>query len=571
VELETLKDRVLRGGKVTGMELTGRHRKDGSLVDISLSAAPIQGPEGTGAILCIAEDITARRAGEAELRKLSQAVEQSPVSIVITDLEGNIEYVNPKFTELTGYARDEVMGKNPRILKSGEMPPEFYRTLWQTITSGGEWRGELRNCKKNGELFWEDASISSILDERGRITHFLAVKEDITARKALEAQYAQSQKMEAIGRLAGGVAHDFNNLLTVISGYTSLLLRDAARDSRPGMALAEIEAASKRAAALTQQLLAFGRRQVLQPRPLNLAAIVSEVETLLRRVIGEDVVFSTSGSPDLGTIVADPGQIEQVLLNLTVNARDAMPGGGRLEIETSNATVSEQAARAMPGLLPGEYVLLSVSDTGLGIPPEVLPHVFEPFFTTKEKGKGTGLGLATVYGIVKQSGGGIYADTEVGRGTTFRIYLPHVPEAAGEAPVAGNQAAVPRGSETILLVEDEGGVRNIVGRLLEDFGYHVISLSDPLEAIARMAGAGADGVALVLTDVVMPHMDGRTLSLRLREARPGLKILLMTGYMPDEALQAGGSGDGTPLLQKPFRPEQLARKVREVLDAKAAD
>ena len=567
-ELEAVKDRVLRGEEFAGMELVGRHRKDGALVDISLSAAPILEPGGVAAMLCIAEDISARRAGEAELRKLSRAVEQSPVSIVITDIKGSIEYVNPKFTELTGYTRNEVLGKNPSILKSGEMPPELYRTLWQTITSGREWRGELRNSKKNGELFWEDAAISPILDERGRITHFLAVKEDITARKLLEAQFEQSQKMEAVGRLAGGVAHDFNNLLTVISGYTSLLLRDAEKDSRPGKALAEIAAASQRAAALTQQLLAFGRRQVLQPRPLRLAAVIAELEKMMRRLIGEDVVLSVSASEDLGTVVADPGQIEQVLINLAVNARDAMPGGGRLAIESSNAAVGEEAARKMPGLSPGEYVLLSVSDSGHGIPPEVLPHIFEPFFTTKEKGRGTGLGLATVYGIVKQSGGGIYVDTAMGAGTTFRIYLPRVADAPEEASIVTTEAAMARGSETILLVEDQDDVRSIVGRLLEDLGYRVIPVSDPREASARMRDAGA--VALVLTDVVMPYMDGRTLSLQLREAQPGLKVLLMTGYTPDEALRSGSSSMEIALLQKPFRPEQLARKVREVLDARQA-
>jgi len=568
-QLVDLKDRVLGGEEFAGLELSGRHCKDGSLVDISLSAARIEQAAGRRAVLCIAENITARRVRDDELRKLSRAVEQSPVSIVITNVRGDIDYVNPKFTEITGYAREEVLGKNPRVLKSGESPPELYRALWEAITSGREWRGELHNRKKNGELFWEDASISPIMDDHGRITYFLAVKEDITARKLLEAQFQQSQKMEAIGRLAGGVAHDFNNLLTVISGYTSLLLRDAARDSRPGMALTEIEAASKRAAALTQQLLAFGRRQVLQPRPLSLATVVADLEKMLRRVIGEDVVLSTSSAADLGTVVADPGQIEQILLNLTVNARDAMPGGGRIEIETANATVDEKAVRSMPGMAPGDYVLLSVSDTGTGIPPEVIGHIFEPFFTTKEKGKGTGLGLATVYGIVKQSGGGIYADTELGRGTTFRIYLPRVREAATSPDAAPAEPTVPRGTETILLVEDEDGVRNVVGRLLEDFGYHVIPLSDPMEAIARMGDAGADRVELVLTDIVMPHMDGRTLAGRLRESRPSLKVLFMTGYTPDESLRSGAA-EGTAVLQKPFRPEQLARKVREVLDSRPA-
>ncbi len=568
--LDGLKDRVLGGETFAGMELIGRHRKDGTVVDLSLSAAPIRDPGGATLILCIAEDITARRAREAELRKLWRAVEQSPVSVLITDVHGNIEYVNPRFTATSGYSRAEALGKNPRILKSGEMPDEVYLALWQALASGKEWRGELLNRRKDGELYWEDASISPIMDERGNVTNFLAVKEDITARKSLEAQFRQAQKMEAVGRLAGGIAHDFNNLLTVISGYTSLLLRDAVKDSRPEMALGEIEAASKRAAALTQQLLAFGRRQMMQPRPVSLGAVVFDLEKMLRRLIGEDVTLAVSASPGLGTVVVDPGQIEQVLLNLAVNARDAMPAGGGLAIETSNVSIDEAAASSMPGLVPGEYVLLSVRDTGHGIAPEVFPHIFEPFFTTKEKGKGTGLGLATVYGIVKQSGGGIYIDTSVGHGTTFRIYLPRVAGPPSGSPAALVEGSVPGGSETIMLVEDEDGVRNIVTRLLEDFGYRVIPIAGPLDAIARLS-ASDGGVALVLTDVVMPHMDGRTMALRMRKKRPGLKFLFMTGYTPDETMRAGIRGDGSAVLQKPFRPEQLARRVREALDAPAAD
>ena len=570
-EIEALRERVLDGGSFAGLELTGRRRKDGSLVDLSVSAAPIRGSDGSVAtILCIAEDITARRLAQEELRKLSRAVEQSPVSIVITNVKGDIEYVNPKFTQVTGYSREDVLGRNPRILKSDQSPPELYQELWKTITGGREWRGELRNLKKNGETFWEEASISPVMDERGRITHFIAVKEDITARKNLQAQYEQAQKMEAVGQLAGGVAHDFNNLLTVISGYTSLLLRGTAKDSREGLALAEIDSASRRAAALTQQLLAFGRRQVLQPRPLNLGMVVTGLEKMLRTLIGEHVTLTTGTAPELGTVVADPGQMEQVILNLAVNARDAMPGGGSLEIRTENASVDALAARGYPGLKAGDYALLAIADTGEGIPRPVLPHIFEPFFTTKEKGKGTGLGLATVYGIVKQSGGGIYVQSELGKGTTFRIFLPRVAETAASLPRTAVETAVPRGAETILLVEDEDGVRHIVGRILEDLGYRVIPAGNAREASVRIEDPATGRVSLLLTDIVMPGMDGRTLSQELIRSHPDLRVLLMTGYTSDERVRSGTEEVGAALLQKPFRPEDLARKVREVLDAPAA-
>ncbi|MFH1572521.1 MAG: PAS domain S-box protein, partial [Acidobacteriota bacterium] len=382
------------------------------------------GPDGS--IIGVGHDITRRKIAEEQLQKVMHAVEQSPSSVVITDAEGRIEYVNPKFTEVTGYSNEEVLGQNPRLLKSGEMTQEQYRALWETITGGEEWRGEFHNRRKDGELFWEMASISPVKDSRGEITHFVAIKEDITHRKNLELQLRQSQKMEAVGTLAGGIAHDFNNLLTAINGYSELVW-DKLPDSDPLREIvAEIRKAGDRAAGLTRQLLAFSRKQVMRPIPFNINDVVRELEHLLRRVLGENIELITKLDPRLGKIKADPGQVEQVIVNLAVNARDAMPAGGRLVIETSNTTINRIMARKYPGMVSGGYALISMTDNGCGIIPEVQPHIFEPFFTTKEVGKGTGLGLSTAYGIIKQSGGYIYFSSFEGRGTTFRVYLPRI-------------------------------------------------------------------------------------------------------------------------------------------------
>ncbi len=379
-----------------------------------------------GSIIGVGHDITRRKTAEEQLQKVMHAVEQSPSSVVITDIHGRIEYVNPKFTEVTGYSREEALGRNPRILKSGEMSPQEYSAMWKTLTAGREWRGEFHNRRKDGGLFWEFASISPIKNDRGEITHYVAIKEDITERKSLELQLQQSQKMQAIGTLAGGIAHDFNNLLTAINGYSELILSRLPESDPLRATLEEIHKAGKRAANLTRQLLAFSRRQIMLPRVIDLNVAISELNAMLCRLLGETIELVTELDPSLGRIKADRGQIEQVIVNLAVNARDAMPGGGRLTITTSNLEVNRIAASRLAGMQPGSYVVVAISDTGCGISPDVKPHIFEPFFTTKEVGKGTGLGLSTAYGIVKQSGGYIYCSSEVDRGTTFRVYLPRV-------------------------------------------------------------------------------------------------------------------------------------------------
>jgi two-component system cell cycle sensor histidine kinase/response regulator CckA len=751
------------------------------------------------------------------LRKLSRAVEQSPTSVIITDTSGNIEYVNPRFTQVTGYSFSEVLGMNPRLLKSGELSPEVYGVLWETITAGREWRGEFHNRKKDGELFWEFASISPLLDEKGRITHFIAVKEDITERKraeealrkseqrfslafhsspiptcisatgtdrildvneqllrtfgytrgevvgktsaelelwadraerdrvvaairstgafpegdarirtragelrdvlgsavqielgdvscvlttfydvterrraeaalrererhfrslienaqdvitiideqgtirfqspaaerilgrppgefvgksvfdflhledapgvqaamrrivespgshltslfrfrhangswrtmegtgkllpgegaaqivvnsrdvtesrAVEEQLRQSQKMEAVGVLAGGIAHDFNNLLTAIMGYAELAAGRLKPEDPSRAELSEIDKAAHRAANLTRQLLAFSRKQVLQPRVIDLNQVVSDTHKMLRRLIGEDIELVTSLKERLGSVSADTGQIEQVLLNLAVNSRDAMPKGGKLMIETSEVDLDESYSAFHFDIPPGRYVLLAVSDTGTGMDAKTLSHVFEPFFTTKEVGKGTGLGLSMVYGVVKQSGGHVTVYSEPGLGTTFKIYLPRVEELAEARGSPGRQPQA-GGTETVLVVEDEEAVRRLSCRSLEAHGYKTLPASSAKEALL-ICEKHAGEIHLMLSDVVMPNVSGKELAQRAAALRPRMKVLFMSGYTDDAILHHGVLDAGTAFLQKPFTPRSLAQKVRDVLDAPA--
>jgi two-component system, cell cycle sensor histidine kinase and response regulator CckA len=386
---------------------------------------------------------------------------------------------------------------------------------------------------------------------------------DITPRQRLESQLRQAQKMEALGRFAGGVAHDFNNLLTAIQGYTSLMLLDLGPDDPRREDLEEIRKASERATALTRQILAFSRRHVAQAEPVNLNEVIVDLERLLPRLIGEDVAIATALEPKLGTVEADPRQLEQVIMNLVSNSRDAMPNGGRLTIETENEIVHDDDPRVGPDLPPGPYVVLSVSDTGTGIDPEIQTKIFDPFFTTKEPGRGTGLGLATVYGIVKQAGGQIEVTSAPGAGSAFRIYLPWVRATPVRRTVAEAPEAWPRGSETILLVEDEESVRVFANKALEKQGYSVLEARHGRDALIRLAEHPGP-VHLVITDIVMPEMGGNELARQLAAERPGLPVLFMSGYTDGEIAERGLGPDGA-FLQKPFTSDVLARKVREVL------
>ncbi len=415
---------IKRGESVEHYE-TQRLRKDGGLLDVALTVSPVRDPSGmlTGTS-AIYRDISERNRAEREHRRLMAAIEQLAEAVVITDVEGAIEYVNPAFTAITGYSRGEALGRNPRILKSGKQDAQFYKNVWDTILEGNVWRGDLINRRKEGTFYSAETSITPVRDERGRISHFISVTQDVTERKRLEAQLRQSQKMEAVGRLAGGVAHDFNNLLTVISGRSSIVAEGLAPSDPTRASLEEVIKAADRAASLTRQLLAFSRQQVLQPRVLDLNEVVVNIEKLLRRLIGEDISLITAFDVHLGRIKADPGQMEQVLMNLAVNARDAMPKGGQLTIETRRILLGDNSSEARLNVPPGPYALLSVTDMGVGMDEQTRLRIFEPFFTTKDPGKGTGLGLSTVYGIVRQSGGHISVRSEPGQGATFEVYLP---------------------------------------------------------------------------------------------------------------------------------------------------
>ena len=565
-EFRAIRESAMQGKTFTGMELR-RRRKDGSFIDISVSTSSLRDGDGriTG-IMSIINDITEKKKSEGALLRLVTAVEQSAEIIMITGVNGAIQYVNPAFERITGYHRDEVLGKNPRILKSGRQPPTFYEELWETLKRGDVWSGVFQNLRKDGTLYEEEAVISPVRDGSGEVINYVAVKRDVTKERRVEEQLRHAQKMEAVGKLAGGIAHDFNNLLTAIAGYSDLLLLHLPEGEAAHREVLEIRKASDRAAALTRQLLAFSRRQVLQPKVLDLNQVVMNMEKMLHRLIGEDVELITSLASDLGQVKADPGQIEQVIVNLAVNSRDAMPEGGKLILETANVELDEHYATRHESALPGSYVMFAVADSGCGMDEATMSRLFEPFFTTKEVGKGTGLGLATVYGIVKQSGGYIRAYSEVGRGTTFKVYLPREKMVAEPVEKEALPLYSPEGEETVLVVEDERMVRDLVREILSRQGYEMLEAGRGAEAL-EVSERHKGPIHLLITDVVMPGMTGPELARHLTARRPATKVLFMSGYTDDAILHHGVLEPGTEFLQKPFTAGSLAAKVRHVLDA----
>lgn len=552
--------RALKDGKVF-VPVRRQRRRGGSEIQVEITARGFNQEGRKMGVLC-SRDIGARVAAEQDVRRLSAAVEQVAEAVVITDTSGTILYVNPAFERTTGYTAAEAKGQNPRILSSGRQTKDFYSGLWNTLLSGSSWSGHFINRRKNGGLYEEEATISPVRDSSGTVVNYVAVKRDITEELALREQLAQAQRMEAIGRLAGGVAHDFNNILTVIQGYGELLRASLANDPERSESMGEIIRAAERAAALTRQLLAFSRRQVLETRVLDLGAVVADIEKMLRRLIGEDVEVVVVRPATLGHVKADPGQIEQVLLNLAVNSRDAMPGGGRLTVELADVSLDAPMTTSHDSIPSGQYVVVSVGDTGSGMDAETLSHIFEPFFTTKEKGKGTGLGLATVFGIVKQSGGYVDVASAPGAGTTFRVYLPRSDEktTSGTHPSVGSR----RATETVLIVEDEAAVRNLVRAVLERKGYAVLVAPDgaaALELVEKHAGV----IDVLLTDVVMPGMSGCDLAVLVTARRPKVKVIFMSGYTAGITTKLGAEG-GPAFLSKPFNEQALTVKLREMLD-----
>ncbi len=533
---------------------------------VRVSKLPLRSADGTLlGVLGVAEDITAWISSEAERLLLGTAIEKAVESVVITDAAGAIEYVNPVFLKNFGYTREEVLGRNPRLLKSGRHDEEYYRELWATIDAGKVWQGKFYNLRKDRSLLIEEAIISPVLGPGGTASHFVKVARDVTYEMSLEERFQQAQKMEAVGRLAGGMAHDFNNILTVISGYSEILDRTLGNDGQGRDEIRAIIDAAARASTLTGQLLAFSRKQKLQPQVIELNAVVRGIEQMLRRLIGEDVDLTTELVPFAGNVFVDKGQIEQVILNLAVNARDAMPKGGHLHLQTRTVQPDEALLDAHVNAAPGPYAVLEVTDTGTGMTEEVKAHLFEPFFTTKPEHKGTGLGLATVYGIVAQSGGFIEVDSRVDVGTRFQIYIPLTQAAETARTKTRHEGPSAGRMENILLVEDDPAIRKLLLRSLRESGYAVKEAADgarALEILRREPGS----INLLVTDVIMPDRSGPELADVVRREQPGIKVLFISGYTSNETVEYGVLGSELNLLQKPFSMQELSRRVRETLD-----
>jgi len=508
-------------------------------------------------------EIGERKRIEAELRKLTRAIEQSPISVVITDIHGNIEYVNPKFVEVTGYAPEEVLGKNPRVLKSGRLSAEMYKDMWRTILSGQEWRGEFQNKKKNGEIFWEQATISPIKDVKGQLTHFIAAKEDITERKAIEAQFRRTQRLEIIGTLAGGIAHDLNNVLApILMGIQILRLK--VHDDKGKQIISTIEASANRGADIVKQVLTFARGSEGERSVLQVKHLLREVEEIAHETFPRSIKIGTHIPKDLWVVNGDATQLHQVFMNLCVNARDAMPDGGSLTITAENIQIDDRFASLHVGAKKGAHVIIIVADTGMGITPEVMEKIFDPFFTTKDIGKGTGLGLPTVQTIVRSHGGFVTVYSEVGKGTQFKVYLPAGEVRAG-VKAETEPAEIPRGNgELILVVDDEQSVREITREILGSFGYEVLLARDGMEALA-IFNKHANEIRVVLTDMMMPQMDGAVLIRELRAVSPDVRIIAASGLANYENSNELHLENVHAFLTKPYKAERLLWVLDTVL------
>lgn len=511
-------------------------------------------------------DITAHKAVEASHARLATAVEQAAETIIITDLNGTILYANPAFQRTSGYTCAEAVGQNPRVFKSGKHDAAFYRQMWDVLKRGEVWTGHFINRRKNGTLYKEEATISPIRNAAGTIVSYVAVKRDVTREMDLEAQIRQAQKMEVVGRLAGGVAHDFNNILAVIQMVVELMKTDEKATPELLAYAKDIGVAAERAASLTRQLLLFGRKEILLPRDLDLNDGINNLAKMLRRVLGEDIQLQFQFATVPLFVHADPGMMDQVLMNLAVNSRDAMPNGGKLIIETSAVQFDELSATQTPQARPGSFACLAITDTGCGIPTEDLPRIFEPFFTTKGVGKGTGLGLAIVYGVVQQHHGWVNVYSEAGRGATFRIYLPRLVKPAAQEPEAAPAAPFAGGHETILLVEDDALVCASLRKVLAKFGYNLFIAANAVEAL-EIWEQHRDEIQLVLTDLVMPGgMNGKELAEQLLKDKPGLKIIYASGYSAEVAGRDLPLQEGVNYISKPFQPQKLAQTIRARLN-----
>ena len=540
-------------------------RKDGSCIWVNVNLTVVRDDVGNPLrTMAIIEDISQRKDSEEDRIRLATAMEQAAESIVITDLAGCICYVNPAFERVTGYSREEAVGQNPRFLSSGQQDGAFYRQMWETLRRGEVWHGHFLNKRKDGTLYEENATISPVRNTAGKVVSYMAIKLDVTRESALEAQFRHAQKMEAVGLLAGGVAHDFNNILAAMMLQIDLALLVPGSSSEVLDAFRQIQGNVRRASNLTRQLLLFSRRPAIQPKNVELNALVRDFTKMLDRIIGEHINLSLQLSDEPLMIHGDAGMLEQTLMNLAVNARDAMPGGGSLLVSTCRVVLDELFAEANPGISPGIHICLRVKDTGTGIPTEVLPRIFEPFFTTKEVGKGTGLGLATVFGIVKQHHGCIRVESQLGAGTEFLIYLPQTSGDAAAKVLAGARS---RGSlEKILLVEDESELRGLTRRLLEEYGYLVLEAANGREALA-VWNTHRKEIVLLFTDIIMPGgLNGQRLARMLKAEKPVLKVMYCSGYSRDLEVQGFELGADEILLHKPCTPDGILQAIRKCLD-----
>lgn len=534
---------------------------------IMFDAAPVYDEKGNvRAAIETLNDTTEHKRADEDLRLQSAALHAAANAIVITDRNGTIGWVNPAFTELTGYTADEAIGRNLRdLVKSGVHDEAFYKNLWNVLLAGEVWRGEIKNRRKDGTIYSEGQTITPVKAADGVITHFIAIKRDLTENIKLEEQLRQSQKMESVGTLAGGIAHDFNNILAAIIGYGQFTLMKMPVDDQLRGYIKNILEAADRAAHLTRELLLFSRKQAIDKKPVDLNLLVAKVEKFLSTVIGEDIEYNTVMHDEPLPVIADSYQFEQILMNLVTNARDAMPKGGTLTVVTTAVTLSREFSSVKGCVKPGSYALITVTDTGEGMDNETQKRIFEPFFTTKEVGKGTGLGLAVVYGIIEQHEGCITVESEPGAGTTFRIYLPLIPtEAIEESKPLADETPV-GGSETILLVEDDNAVRILTRKLLEEFGYKVIEAVDGADAISKFI-ENSEAIDLVLSDLIMPKMSGKEALDEIRKIRPMVKIIFSSGYAPDTVREKVSLEEDVNLISKPVFPSELLRKVRSVLD-----
>ena len=561
---------VLQSGKMQTFE-EGGTAAGVSRIYLS-NKGPLRDPSGkVVGLLGICRDITDRKRAEEEMHRSEQKLhihfEHTPLAVVEWDLDFRVTDWNPSAERIFGYSKQEAIRQHGGFI----VPPQHRQMVdqvWQELLrQDGGTRNTNDNLTKDGRTITCDWYNTPLVDESGRVLGVASLVHDVTEHLALEERLRQSQKMEAVGRLAGGVAHDFNNLLTVILGYSQILAEGVPAGSRLADSTAQIKSAADRASGITRQLLAFSRKTVMTPRVVNLNDIMLNLDSLLRRLIGEDIEVLTVPANDLGAVTADPGQIEQVIMNLALNARDAMPHGGKLTLETSNEQLDEAYAQRHQPTVAGRYVMLAVTDTGHGMSPETQARIFEPFYTTKEVGKGTGLGLSMVYGIVKQSGGYIWVYSEPDRGTTFKIYLPRVDQPVETSGSENRSRSVQRGTETILLVEDDPQLRQLSSSVLAHCGYKVLTANGPEEGLAICRENHRD-IRLLVTDVVMPHMNGRQLAEQILQVSPNVKVLYISGYTSNAIVHYGVLDAGLWFLPKPFTLSALVAKVREVLDSK---